>query len=272
VETPLTNTESLDFEEVSVPENSHPTQRYFMHMAYCGTNFCGWQIQANAETIQQTLKESMERILQVPINVIGCGRTDTGVHATEYYAHFDLKRDMPDRFLMKLNAVLPVGIAVYEIFPVEHNAHSRFHATQRSYQYFIHTRKNPFLKLNSYEFIYYDLDWDLIIKATELLRNYGEFKPLVKVDKDQPKYNCTIFHVGWTQLSDHEWRFDITANRFLYNMIRRIVGTMILIGRHQLTIEEFVEVMDAQSEFRNIKLAPPNGLHLSKVKYPFIDN
>jgi tRNA pseudouridine38-40 synthase len=246
------------------------TKRYFLHLAYNGTNYSGWQIQANNETIQEVLKNGLEKILQVPINLIGCGRTDAGVHASQYYAHFDIQRDLPDKFLMKINAVLPAAIAIYDIIEVHPEAHARYDAISRSYQYFIHLRKDPFKRLYSFEFPHHSLDFEKIREATNLLMQYSEFKPLVKMDKDQPKFNCTIQSIGWTQIDPFQWRFDISANRFLYNMIRRIVGTMVLIGRDQLSIAEMVEVMDAQSEFKIIKLAPANGLHLSKVIYPFI--
>ncbi|MBK7958677.1 MAG: tRNA pseudouridine synthase A [Bacteroidetes bacterium] len=239
-------------------EEQVESSRYFLHLAYDGTNFHGWQIQLNAISIQAVIKEALEKILNIPINLVGCGRTDTGVHATQYYAHFDSTKPLPDRFVMKLNAVLPGAIAIYDCIPVERNAHARFHAIERSYEYFIHTRKNPFSRNYSYEFLYYPLRWDLIHEATALIPTYTEFKPMIKMDKDNP------------QVGDHQWKFKITANRFLYNMIRRIVGTMVLIGREQLTLEEFKRVMDEQAEFKNIKLAPSNGLHLNRVIYPFI--
>ena len=264
---------SEEAEFAIVDDFEHPeTARYFLHLAYDGTNFHGWQIQLNAISIQAVIKEALEKILNIPINLVGCGRTDTGVHATQYYAHFDCTKPLPDRFVMKLNAVLPGAIAIYECIPVERNAHARLHAIERSYEYFLHTRKNPFSRNYSYEFLYYPLRWDLIHEATALIPTYNEFKPMIKMDKENPVYTSTVKEAVWEQVSEHQWKFKITANRFLYNMIRRIVGTMVLIGREQLTLEEFKRVMDEQAEFKNIKLAPSNGLHLNRVVYLFIKN
>lgn len=243
-------------------------KRYFLHLAYDGTNYHGWQIQLNDHSVQQEIKNGLEKILNIPINLIGCGRTDSGVHAKQFYAHFDSTKPMPDKFIIKINSVLPRTIAIYDIIEVPRFANARFDAYERGYEYFVHTKKNPFVREYSYEFPHHHLNWDLIQEATQLLIQYKEFKPLVKSDGERSKYTCDVKSAGWEQVSEFQWKFSIRSNRFLYNMIRRIVGTMILIGRGQLTIEEFKRVMDEQSEFKIVKLAPPNGLHLCSVLYP----
>lgn len=246
---------------------NHKTKRYFLHLAFDGTNYHGWQIQKNDHSVQQEIKNGLERILNVPINLIGCGRTDSGVHAKQFYAHFDCIKEIPDKFLIKINSVLPRNIAIYDIFEVPLFANARFDAFERAYEYFLHTKKNPFIREYSYEFPHHNLQWDLIHEATALLLHYKSFKPLVKSDGERVVYTCDLKAASWEQISEFQWKFSIRSNRFLYNMIRRIVGAMIIIGRGQLAIEEFKRIMDEQSEFKIVKLAPPNGLHLSRVLY-----
>lgn len=251
-----------------VEEPTQDIKRYFLHLAYDGTNYHGWQIQLNDHSVQQEIKNALEKILNIPINLIGCGRTDSGVHAKQFYAHFDSTKPLPDKFIIRINAVLPRTIAIYELIEVPLHANARFDAIERGYEYFIHTQKNPFIRAYSYEFPHHSLDWDLIQEATQMLLEYKEFKPLVKMDGERAKYTCIVKSAAWEQVSEYQWKFSIRANRFLYNMIRRIVGTMILIGRKQLSIQDFKRVMDEQSEFKIIKLAPANGLHLCSVLYP----
>lgn len=250
-------------------ETIQETKRYLMHLAFDGTNFHGWQIQLNDHSVQQEITNALVKILNIPINLVGCGRTDSGVHAKQYYAHFDSTKPLPDKFIIKINAVLPRTIAIYDVYEVSPEVNARFAAIERGYSYFIHTKKNPFWRAYSYEFPHHSLRWDLIQEATALLPTFKEFKPMVKSDGgEKNNYRCDVRHAQWQQINEFQWQFTIRSNRFLYNMIRRIVGTMVLIGREKLTLDEFKAVMDAQSEFKIIKLAPPNGLHLDHVMYP----
>ena len=243
-------------------------KRYFLHLAFDGTNYHGWQIQLNDHSVQQEIKNALEKILNVPINLLGCGRTDAGVHAKQFYAHFDCSKPLPDKFIIRINSVLPRNIAIYDIHEVAPYANARFDAYERGYEYYIHTKKNPFVREYSYEFPHHPLNWDLIQEATQLLLQYKEFKPLVKSDGERTKFTCELKSASWEQVSEFQWKFSIRSNRFLYNMIRRIVGAMILIGRGQLSLHDFKKIMDEQGEFRIVKLATPNGLHLCLVKYP----
>lgn len=239
-----------------------------MHLAFDGTNYHGWQIQINDHSVQQEITNALMKILNIPINLVGCGRTDAGVHAKQYYAHFDSTKPLPEKFIIKINAVLPRTIAIYDVYEIPSEINARFAAIERGYSYYIHMKKNPFWRAYSYEFPHHALRWDLIEEATALLTTFKEFKPMVKSDGDQNHYRCDVRLATWKQVDPFQWQFTIRSNRFLYNMIRRIVGTMILIGREQLTIEEFKTVMEAQSSFKIIKLAPANGLHLDHVLYP----
>lgn len=243
--------------------------RYFLHLSYDGTLFHGWQFQPGQDTVQGTLKNALEILLKTPINIIGCGRTDTGVHAKQFYAHFDFDGIFPELFLLKLNSILPISISVYDVFEMHAQAQSRFDATERTYQYFIHTRKESFLRHYSCEFRYHSLDFAAIEEATALLVNYTDFTPVIKIDPENPVTTCKLKEAYWERTSEHTLVFTITSNRFLYNMIRRIVGCMIQIGRGQLSVAEFKHIMDTKGEFKVIKLAPSNGLHLTRVVYPY---
>lgn len=247
-------------------------QRYFIRLSYDGTNFCGWQNQLNQESIQGTIEAALTTLMRSPQKIVGCGRTDTGVHADDYYAHWDCDGELEENTVVKLNSILPRSIAIKEIFEVEPQMNARFNASTRTYHYYIHTQKSPFRRLYSYEYLHHTLNIDLMHKATELLMSYSEFFPLIKLDKELKKTNCTLYTSKLEEIEPHCYRYEVSANRFLHNMVRRIVGTLILIGREKLTIEEFKHSMDTQTNMRLIGLAPPNGLHLVKVLYPFLEN
>jgi tRNA pseudouridine38-40 synthase len=204
--------------------------------------------------------------------VVGCGRTDSGVHADDYYAHWDCEEELLESLILKLNSILPRGIAIVDIFEVNPEYNARYSATARTYHYYIHTQKNPFRRLYSYEYPHHSLNLELMQRASEALLAYSEFLPLIKLDKEHNKTNCTLFSSKFDQLDQHYYRYEISANRFLHNMVRRIVGTLMLIGREKMTIEEFRKAMDAQTPLRLIALAPANGLHLINIKYPFLEN
>ncbi len=245
-------------------------KRYFLRLSYDGTNFCGWQNQLNQDSVQGSIEAALSTLYRSTQKVVGCGRTDTGVHADDYYAHWNFDGEIDDNFLIKINSILPRSICIKEIFEVNNDQNSRFSATSRTYHYFIHTQKNPFRRLYSYEYPHNPLNFALKEEAAELILNYSEFLPLIKLDKELKKTNCTLFTSKIEQIEPHYIRYEISANRFLHNMVRRIVGTLILIGREKMTLEEFKIGMDTQSPFRLIGLAPSNGLHLIHIGYPFI--
>jgi tRNA pseudouridine38-40 synthase len=171
---------------------------------------------------------------------------------------------------MKMNSLLSRSVAIKEIFEVPREAHARFDATVRKYHYFIHIHKNPFKRLYSFEYLYHALNYEMMQKVATKLLDFNEFLPLIKLDKEHKKTKCTLYTSELIQLSETEWRYEVSANRFLHNMVRRIVGTMLLVGRDKLSFDEFVESMEAQTEMKYIQLAPSNGLHLVDITYPFL--
>ena len=246
--------------------------RYFLKLAYNGTKYFGWQTQPNHITVQEVLDGALLKLLNKPVYTLGCGRTDTGVHAKKFFAHVDIEEDLPDEFHFKLNCVLPKDIVILEIIPVEKERHARFDAISRTYQYFLHFKKDPFLEPGSFCYPFHVLDFEKIIEATELLLSYQDFKPLCRYNQDRYKHTrCNLTEARWEEISETgQMKFTITANRFLRSMVRRIVGAMVLIGRGKMTIGELKKVMDDVSEFK-IKIAvPPQGLYLVDVQYPYI--
>lgn len=273
--------------------------RYFLHLCYDGTNYCGWQVQANAPSVQQTINEALFKLLRQEIKSMGCGRTDTGVHAKDFYMHLDLENVIADKIdlLFRLNCVLPDDISIYNIIPVEEKAHARFDATERTYEYFIHFDKSPFIKKYSFYQGFYEIDWKKILEATEFLKTIEDFTSLCLPSEDFKTNICLIKEAKWDvlpaqhlvlknfdetdsatqtftgqEIKENEvLRFTITSNRFLRGMVRKIVGTILMIGKNKITVEEFKETVSATKDFRIHYLAPPNGLFLSKVKYPFLN-
>lgn len=271
--------------------------RYFLHLSYDGTNYCGWQVQKNAPSVQQTINEGLEKLLGHKISSCGCGRTDTGVHAKDFYMHFDAEKEIPDLpdFLFRINCVLPDNIAISEIIPVEDKAHARFDATERSYEYFLHFNKSPFIKRYSFAQGFYHINWEPVIEATEFIKTVNDFTSLCLPSVDFKTNICQIKNVQWDVLPNHHYvlkpmdeiavhkpleppfvfngnellRFSISSNRFLRGMVRKIVGTLLTIGKGKLRFEEFKEIVQEKKDFRVHYLAPPNGLFLSKIKYPY---
>ena len=243
-------------------------RRYFLELAYNGTDFHGWQMQDNAPSIQQEITEKLSIILQTEVTLTGCGRTDAGVHASQFFAHLDAESlpVEPNLLLHKLNTMLPNGIAIYALHPVIHDAHARFHATNRSYQYFISTRKDPFYADRSYKF---NVPLDLIAmnKACELLLGEKDFGCFCKANADNHTDICTVYHAKWQQ-NEHMITFNITANRFLRNMVRAIVGTLLDVGQGRTTLDEFERILVSKNRSEAGRSVPAHGLFLSHVEYP----
>ena len=246
-------------------------KRYFIRLAYDGTNFCGWQNQKEQDSVQGNIEAALTTLFRSPQKIVGCGRTDTGVHADDFYAHWDFDGEMDENMTIKLNSILHRSIVIKEIFQIPSEFNSRYSAAKRTYHYFIHTQKNPFRRLYSYEYLHHSLRLDLMHTAASELMSYNEFLPLIKLDKEHQKTKCTLFSSKIEELELNHYRYEISANRFLHNMVRRIVGTLILIGREKLTFEEFKTSMQNQTPMRLIGLAPANGLHLVKIDYPFLE-
>lgn len=252
--------------------------RYFLHLAYDGTGFSGWQIQLNADTIQARVNIALSQILNERIMCMGCGRTDTGVHASSFYAHFETAHPLPSRFTDRLNSLLPSSIVVFMTARVADNAHTRFNAFSRTYEYYIHFKKSPFLTNYSFYQPHQATNWDLVEKATELLPTFKDFTSLCRPSDDFKTNLCDVSVAKWEKiirpcvagpLCDEFMRFTITSNRFLRGMVRKTVGTLLMVGRGKVSLAEFEDTVANQREFYKTALAPPQGLYLTNVKYPY---
>ena len=243
--------------------------RYFIRLAFKGTKYHGWQIQANAVTIQEILNEALSTILREDVNVAGAGRTDTGVHASCFYAHFDLHSSViseTQNTIFRLNRFLPDDIAVYKIFPVKENAHARYDATSRTYQYHITTIKDPFKREFAY-YCFWQLNVEKMNKACNFLFDYKDFTSFSK-SKTQVKTNfCEIYQAEWTK-EKHLLIFTVKANRFLRNMVRAIVGTMLDIGQEKIEPEKIKDIIESKNRSNAGYSVPPNGLFLTHIGYP----
>ncbi len=245
--------------------------RYFLDISYKGTNYHGWQIQPNAISVQEVLEKSLQTLFQQKIELTGSGRTDTGVHATQQIAHLDIAMDniamdnIPD-FVYKLNAILPNDISINNCHSVQDNAHARFDANKRSYRYFIHTSKNPFLTDTSYYFKK-NLDLNSIQEACKILVSWTDFETFSKVKTDVKTFNCKIFKADWKQI-DNGYLFEISADRFLRGMVRAIVGTLLEIGEGKLSLQEFALLEEKKNRSLAGRSVPAHGLFLNKVCYP----
>ena len=274
--------------------------RYFLHLSYDGTQYCGWQVQANAPSVQQTINEALQKLLQHSISSLGCGRTDSGVHAKDFYMHFDTVKEIADldNFLFRLNCVLPLDISVYRIIPMHDKAHARFDATERTYEYYVHFDKSPFINLYSCYQGFYQIDWQKVVEATHFLNQIQDFTSLCLPSEDFKTNICYIKEIKWEVLPSHHLilkpysyphqalplsfphtpakgevlRLTVTSNRFLRGMIRKIVGTALVVGKNKLSVDEFKNTVAEKQEFKIHYLAPPNGLFLSKIRYPYIND
>jgi tRNA pseudouridine38-40 synthase len=244
--------------------------RYFLNISFKGTDFHGWQEQSNAgNTVQGICKKAMERVLQHPVSLMGCGRTDAGVHAEEFFAHFNSEENLlkdKRRWLYRFNGVLPSSIAVNDIVAVRDNANARFNAIKRTYKYIITTRKDPLLQGFALHF-HFPLDIDKMNAAAKKLKNFKEFSSFKKTNTDNKTDLCIVYHAGWKK-QGHTIVFTITADRFLRNMVRAIVGTMLNVGIGKCTVEEFCRIIESKNRSRAGKSVLASGLYLTKVEYP----
>lgn len=252
--------------------------RYFLTLSYNGTNFNGWQIQDNtANTVQQVLEEKVSMILKEKIEFSGCGRTDTGVNAKNYIAHFESNcKDLTankEHWIYKFNTVLPIEIAVQDIRAVLPEAHARYSARSRTYYYFIHQKKNPFVD-NFSLYVYGDLDLELMNKAAAMLLEHTDFTSFSKLHTQNKTNNCVITKAIWQKTGDGQWRFTISADRFLRGMVRAIVGTLLLVGKNKISLSDFKKIIEAKDRNAAGANVAPNALFLVGIHYPkeiFID-
>ncbi len=242
--------------------------RYFLTFSYRGTHYCGWQMQPNGIAVQQVLTDALRTVTRYPaLQVVGAGRTDAGVHATKMVAHFDVEKpiDEAEKFVARLNGVLPPDIAVSGLRQVADDAHARFDATARRYEYHIIAEKNPF-KTDLAWRLPVTLDYDAMNRAAKVLLGEHDFTSFSKVHTDVKTMICTISEAHWDKRSD-EWIFTIEANRFLRNMVRAIVGTLVEVGKGNYSVDDFKKIIEARNRCAAGMSVPACGLFLTEVKY-----
>ena len=245
------------------------THRYFAELAYNGTAYHGWQVQPNGITVQEVLNKALSTYFRQDVETVGCGRTDTGVHATKFFAHFELVNTASaHEALQSINALLPYDVAVKRIFAVEPGAHARFDATLRSYEYHIHFNKDPFM--HNLSWLMRDMpDVDLMNQAAEILMEYTDFSCFSKAHTQTFTNNCKITLAEWIRYPD-AIVFHISADRFLRNMVRAIVGTLLRIGRREITPEAIRLIIESGDRSNAGVSVPACGLFLTDVKYPYV--
>jgi tRNA pseudouridine38-40 synthase len=242
--------------------------RYFLRIAFNGTPFHGWQIQQNADSVQAHVNRALGILLRTEIVTIGCGRTDTGVHATKFYLHFETEKEIESLpFLHQINSILPPSIAAYALFKVEDTDHARFSATQRTYHYHIYQQKNPFVGDQAW-FYPHPLDIDKMNALSPLMKAHTDFSCFSKSNTQTFTNNCKIYEAEW-KADDKGIVFRITADRFLRNMVRAIVGTSIDAGLGKLAVSDFQNILDSKSRSEAGASVPAHGLFLTDIKYPF---
>lgn len=243
--------------------------RYFIEFAYNGKNYCGWQSQPHSPSVQETLSKALSILLREQIEMVGAGRTDTGVHAKQMYAHFDYELVIDsDVITQKLNSFLPKDIVVYRFIPLHDAAHARFDATSRTYEYHIHTYKDAFDNEASW-YHFHKLDIDTMNQAAKLMFGYTDFKCFSKTHTDVRTFNCDIKEAHWQQHGT-KLVFTVSADRFLRNMVRAIVGTLVNVGLGKLSIDDFRKIIESRDRNQAGFSVPAHGLYLTKVIYPYL--
>jgi tRNA pseudouridine38-40 synthase len=244
--------------------------RYFIKLAYDGTRYHGWQIQENAVTVQETITRAVRLMWFKDFKMIGCGRTDTGVHAKEFYAHFDMEEEKNraelNDLVHRLNRYLPDDIVIFSIFPVQHNLHSRYDALSRTYEYHIHILKDPFLTELSW-YVYKNLDIELMNRGGEIIMEYDDFTSFSKANVKRKTNICKVMKAHWG-LSGNRLIFKIAADRFLHDMVRAIVGTLVDLGQHKITIGDLRMIIESKNRCKAGESVPAKGLYLTRVEYP----
>lgn len=242
-------------------------QRYFIYLSYDGTAYHGWQIQPNGMTVQEKLENALSTILRSPTTITGAGRTDTGVHARQMVAHVDLEPTDTTNLKDKINRFLPRDISVLKIVPVRNDAHSRFDALSRTYHYYLIDRKDPFFERYALR-VQGPLDVETMNEAAQTLFQYIDFTSFSKLHTDVKTNNCRIMKAQWTYTNNNRIVFEIEADRFLRNMVRAIVGTLLEVGRGRATVEQFRQVIEQKDRCKAGSSVPAHALFLWDVKYP----
>lgn len=244
------------------------TFRYALELAYRGTNYHGWQIQPNASSVQEEIERRLSQLMgNKPVSVVGCGRTDTGVHASYYVLHFDADRELDtNQLVYKLNKMLPDDIAIFSAQKVSDEFHARFSASLRTYHYFIHQQKNAFLQ-DSY-YLGPTVNFDAMNQAAQLLLGKQDFTSFSKLHTDVKTNICTVSQVKWNQVSESSWYLEISADRFLRNMVRAVVGTLLEVGYGNLDKGGLLQIIASKDRGEAKLSVPAKGLFLVDIRYP----
>src|SRR5580698_6005197 len=239
--------------------------RYFLEVSYRGTNYSGFQIQENANSIQGEMEKALEIYFRKKIDLTCSSRTDTGVHALQNFFHFDWEEIIPHKFLYNINALLPADIAVKNIFLAPANASSRFDAISREYKYYVYRKKDPFIQDQAYYFPY-TLDEQKLFAAAEIISSHTDFASFSKRNTQVKNFNCTILDSKWVQ-ENNCWVYEVKANRFLRGMVRGLAGTMLQVGRGKLELPDFEKIIQSHDCTKADFSVPGHGLFLVQVNY-----
>ena len=244
---------------------------YFLQIAYKGTHYHGWQRQSNCLGIQQVIEDALTKMTRQKCILIGCGRTDAGVHASQYFAHVRLEKEPVDNWQYKLNRMLPSDIAIQNIFPLPHFRHAQHDATERTYQYFIHLDADPFLADFSSFYEIEEQGVNALQQCISAIVKATDFRAFCKQPDKVDHTRCTIFNCTWETMEDgRKMKFEITANRFLRGMVRLLVGNLLEVLKGRLSPEQFIRSLETQEPLPYFTMAYPQGLYLSKVVYPYL--
>ncbi|MCC5945146.1 MAG: tRNA pseudouridine(38-40) synthase TruA [Bernardetiaceae bacterium] len=245
--------------------------RYFLEIAYCGAAYSGWQRQKNATSVQASIEFCLEKLLQAPTEIMGSGRTDAGVHATQQFAHFDTIKPIAEqtKFLHRLNAFLPSDIAIRNIYAVATDAHARFDAKSRTYRYEIVLEK-PIFNADNVYYLTKKVDFNLMQQAAIFFEGRQNFQSFSKVHTEVNHFYCEVYRSEWEQVSLSHWVYHVCANRFLRGMVRALVGTMLDIGKGKTSLEDIKNILETQDRRAAGAAAPAKGLTLSSVNYEFL--
>lgn len=240
--------------------------RYFIELSYHGKQYHGWQVQPDANSVQNEINKALSTVLQEEVGVVGAGRTDTGVHASQMFAHFDTEKELDSNYAYKFNSLLPNDIVIHDLFKVTDEKHARFDAVSRSYEYRIWLGRNVFLLDTSFQIHHQKLDVSLMNEACKSLLKYKDFEAFSKVQTEVYTFLCEITRAEWKQ-EGNALTFYITANRFLRNMVRAVVGTLLEVGLQKITIAEFEKIIESKNRSNAGTSAPAKGLFLTEVRY-----
>jgi len=242
-------------------------QRYFLEVSYYGAAYSGFQVQENANSVQEEVEKAIKILQKQPITLTGSSRTDTGVHALQNYFHFDYDGEINKHFLYKLNAILPRDIVLQKLSPVAADAHCRFDAISRSYKYFVYRHKNPFVQDRAYYYPY-KLDFSILQEAASIIKTYSDFTSFAKRNTQVKTFECRIHESEWLKENDC-LVYAVKSNRFLRGMVRGLTGTMLKVATGKLSIENFKAIIEAKNNSQADFSVPGHGLFLINVEYPF---